>query len=60
MPSIYDICQNALSPTKNQLGEETHVALFRTMNQFSLLFPLLNTAMNTVGRYYKESLPFYN
>jgi hypothetical protein len=29
------------------------------MNQFSLLFPFLNTAINTVGRYYRETLPYY-
>lgn len=36
-----------------------HIALYRLMNQFSLLFPQLNHSLNTAGRYYRESSLYY-
>lgn len=45
---------SALSSSKSS-AEESHITLFRMMNQYSLLFPFLNTAINTVGRYYREN-----
>jgi hypothetical protein len=54
-----ELYQFALTVGKSSPGEDSHIVLFRIMNQFSLLFPLLNVAINTAGRYFKDTLLYY-
>jgi hypothetical protein len=54
-----ELYRASLSQKPSEFLNDGHVNLFRMMNQFYLLFPHLNTSINTVGRYYKEVYLYY-
>jgi hypothetical protein len=53
--SVADIYHRAKSYKAHCIGESTLQSdLFRLLNVYSLLFPLLSQMTNTVGRYFRE------
>jgi hypothetical protein len=56
---VGDLFQRAGAAVKNERSTGELSDLYRLMNVMGLLFPHLNSALNTIGRYYMKSSPYF-
>jgi hypothetical protein len=62
MPSLVEVYHRALSckSEEKEFFKIIQTDFFLLLNQLSLLFPFLNNSMNSIGRYYKHSNPYFD